>query len=188
MQSSSRLSAANAREIRFRAGHVADLDDLCAVDSDATVLFELAGLELNLPDGHEFARAERERVQRCLTAGTTIIAMDLRERTVGFAAVGRRDDAPYLDQLSVRRSHMQRGIGTALLDAAVEISRVCGAGALWLITYDHLSWNRPFYERNGFLRVQKEDCGRELLGALEYERRWLPRPELRVVMRRSLAA
>lgn len=176
-----------ARGILFRRGEAEDLDELCAVDTDAAVLFEQAGLELNLPDDHEFAVAERDRWQRSLAAGTTLVATDLRGRMVGFAAVGSRDGEAFIDQLSVRRSYMRRGIGTTLLHAAIQGASDGSAAALWLTTYDHLAWNRPFYQRNGFSRVSEHDCGGELRGALDFERRWLPRPEQRVAMRRPLA-
>jgi hypothetical protein len=59
--------------------------------------------------------------------------------------------------------------------------------ALWLTTYNHLSWNRPYSERHGFLVVLPEQCGEELTSELRFERRLLPSPEERVVMRKALA-
>src|SRR5262249_31476440 len=122
----------------------------------------------------------------CLTAGTVFIAVDPSGADVGFAALGTHDGEPFLDQLSVRMSHMQRGIGTMLLGAVTTRAAQEGGGSLWLTTYDHLPWNRPFYERHGFVRVPLEECAAGVLAEFRHECRWLPQPEQRVVMKKSL--
>jgi GNAT superfamily N-acetyltransferase len=132
--------------------------------------------------------AERRRWMECLAARTTLIAVDSMSGPIGFAAVGRKDGDAYLAQLSVRRRFMRRGIGSALLEAAVEITRAFGARALWLTTYNHLPWNRPFYELHGFIVIPEHACGPELLDEHALEKRWLPVPHERVVMRRVIGA
>ncbi len=160
---------------------------LADIDRDAGALFESAGLQLDKQSERELTLAERKRWLRCLAAGTVMLAVDDSGRDVGFAAVGTRDGEPYLDQLSVRVSSMRRRIGTALLSASVKVARDGGGQALWITTYNHLSWNRPYYERHGFVLVAPEECGQELREELLFERRLLPRPEERVVMRKPLA-
>jgi predicted N-acetyltransferase YhbS len=171
----------------LRPGVPADYPTLREIDDEAGVLFEQAGLTLDLPDDHEFVVAERERWQRCLAAGTVIVANDSRGRAVGFAAVSRLDTEPFLAQLSVRHDHMRRGIGSTLLRAALDAVEP-GHAAMWLTTYDHLPWNRPFYERSGFVRIAEHDCGDGIRGELALERRSLPQSQYRVAMRRSLRA
>jgi GNAT superfamily N-acetyltransferase len=106
--------------------------------------------------------------------------------SAGFAASGVRDREPYLDQLSVRTQYMRRRIGTALLTAAEKLAVIRGGRALWLTTYGHLSWNRPFYERAGFAVMSESAWGPEILEESAYERRWLPCPAQRIVMRKPL--
>ena len=53
--------------------------------------------------------------------GNTVIAADLGGGDVGFAALTRLDGEPYLAQLSIRAGHMRRGIGSALLHAALAL-------------------------------------------------------------------
>src|SRR5262249_46822205 len=142
----------------IRMGSTRDIDGLVEIDSDASVLFERAGLRLDFPAEHEVAMAERGRWLRCLSAGTLLIAVDAFGKHVGFAAVGMLDREPYLDQLSVRVSAMGRGIGTELLRASVRMAAEAGGRSLWLTTYGHLSWNRPYYERHGFVLVPPEQC------------------------------
>lgn len=172
--------------MKITVGTAADIDTLCEIDLDASELFVSAGLDVELPDQHEFALAERTRWLCSLSTGSTLLAVSASGRVLGFAANGTRDREPYLDQLSVRRGSMRSGVGSTLLDASENTARASGARSLWLTTYRHLPWNRPFYERRGFVVVPEAQLGREMLAELEYERRWLPAPEERVVMRKLL--
>ena len=169
----------------LRAAAPGDYPSLRDIDDDAGVLFEQAGMQLDLPQDHEFVVAERERWQRCLAEGAVILATDSRGSALGFVAVSRLDTEPFLAQLSVRHAHMRLGIGGALLQAALESVQEDHV-AMWLTTYDHLPWNRPFYERNGFVRIPEHDCGDGIRGELALERRSLPQSQYRVAMRKSL--
>lgn len=172
---------------RVRIGTPADIDALCDIDRDAGELFVQAGLDLDLPNDHEFVTAERTRWLSSLRAGMTLLAEVPAGSPIGFAAGGTRDGEPYLDQLSVRMGEMRRGIGTTLLSAFESRARAGGARALWLTTYRHLSWNRPLYERRGFVAVPEAMVGPELRAELAHERRWLPLPQERIIMRKILA-
>ena len=175
-----------AHGILFRLGETADLQALCEIDLDAGELFERAGLELSLTEDHEYSVAERARWRRCLEARTTLVATEMRGRAVGFAAVDLLDGEPYLEQLSVRASYMRRGIGSALIHSALDIARHGGGATIWLTTYAHLPWNRPFYEMYGFSVMPERRCGAEILHELEQQRRWLPHPQERIVMCKPL--
>jgi GNAT superfamily N-acetyltransferase len=172
------------RKFTLRVGTREDLETLAAIDRDACELFARAGLDVELADQHEFALAERARWLRSLVSGDTLLALDSSGEPVGFAAAASRDGKPYLDQLSVRQAAMGFGIGSTLLDATEHNARASGERSLWLTTYRHLSWNRPFYERRGFVVVPETQCGPEMLAELEFERRWLPVPGERVAMRK----
>jgi GNAT superfamily N-acetyltransferase len=167
-------------DVIFRAGEPADLATLREIDDDAGLLFERAGLYLDLPESHEFSVVERERLRASLLAGMTTIAMNLRGRPLAFIALGRRDGSPYIEQISVRAACTRRGVGSMLLDRALRVMP-----DTWLTTYDHLPWNRPFYERHGFVRVPEETCGPGIRADLEFQRRWLPLPAQRIAMRRA---
>lgn len=170
----------------LRAARRDELETLCDIDTDACVLFDRAGFVVELPPEHPYTLAERARWQRCLDAGSTTVALDAEARAVGFAALDMLDGEPYLEQLSVREACMRRGLGSLLLGDAISTAASTGAAALWLTTYDHLSWNRPFYERHGFERVGEEKCGAAIRDELAHQRLWLPFPERRIAMRRML--
>jgi GNAT superfamily N-acetyltransferase len=188
MQSAPPKRLTSETVVAIRIGSTADIDTLADIDRDACALFERAGLQLALPNEHEVSMTERKRWLACLAAGTVLIAVAPSGQDIGFAAVGKRDDEPFLDQLSVRVTSMRRRIGTGLLLASIEMARDGGGQTLWLTTYNHLSWNRPYYERHGFVLVSPEQCGEELRCELSFERRLLPMPEERVVMKKYLAA
>jgi N-acetylglutamate synthase-like GNAT family acetyltransferase len=81
---------------------------------------------------------------------------------------------------------MRRGIGRRLLEHVIAWAREGGARHLWLTTYGHLPWNRPFYESVGFVLVPEERCGPDIRHHLADQRRWLPEPSQRVAMRLAL--
>ncbi len=174
--------------VRLRVGTAADIALLEDIDRDAGDLFVRAGLDLNLPSDHEFLAAERGRWIEALQAGRVLLACLPSGKEVGFVASGLRDGAPFLEQISVRMSAMRRGVGSTLLAATEQQARECGGQFLWLTTYVHLLWNRPLYERRGFVLVSELECGPAVRRQLQSERRWLPSPENRVVMLKTLTA
>ena len=174
--------------MEIRTALIQDIELLLDIDNDASTLFEKADLRLDAARDLEVTLAARQRWMKCLAAGTVFIAVDQSGEAKGFAAVGARDAAPYLDQLSVRTRFMGQGIGTELLYAAMTVAMQAGGHVLWLTTYSHLSWNRPYYERHGFAVIPAEQCGEQLQAELHFERRLLPDPQHRVAMRRQLSA
>lgn len=165
--------------MRLRAARADELAQLVAIDDDASTLYSEAGTPLVLAADHPFAQAEASRWAAAIAHGRAQVAVNAAHRPIGFATLALVDGEPYLDQLSVRREAMRRGVGTALLEHAIAWS---AERRLWLTTYAHLPWNRPFYERHGFVAVADRDCGRELLALLEQQRAVLPDPDQRIAM------
>jgi GNAT superfamily N-acetyltransferase len=172
--------------VTIRPADPAEIDLLCAIDDDATRLYASSGLEVNLGSDDAFVVAERARWLDSARRGDTFLAVDSDGQGVGFAALGKVDEQPYLDQLSVRLGVMRRGIGRLLLGRALEWAAHQDGGALWLTTWDHLPYNRPFYERHGFVVVPEAQCGPDVRYHLSEERQWLPAPDRRIAMRRPL--
>jgi len=172
-------------ELVVRKATPEDIDEAVAIDDDAGQLFSGFGLHVELGPGHPFAEAERARWLRATRAGNAFLAAPAAGPTRpahGLLVLGRVDGEPYLEQLSVRSGAMRRGLGTQLLHRALEWA---AGEALWLTTYAHVPWNRPFYERFGFAVVPESSCGGDILEILAEQRRWLPAPEQRVAMRQS---
>jgi GNAT superfamily N-acetyltransferase len=171
--------------IVIRRALPADITEVIAIDDDACALYEVAGIRFDFGPDHPFATAEWASWTRATNAGSAFLAVSERlgPRPIGMLVMSRVAGAPHLEQLSVRMSAQRRGIGRRLLMHAIEWA---GREPLWLTTYAHLAWNRPFYERHGFVAVPDADCPPAIVAILEEKRRWLPEPHQRIAMRRTL--
>ncbi len=121
-----------------RLAEPADLDRLADVETAADALFVPLGVT-GLPAPP--SAAERAAAWRVLVTGRPVL---------GFAVLERVDDGVHLEQLSVHPSAGRRGLGTALLRAAVDVARSAGARRLTLTTYADVPWNGPWYAARGF--------------------------------------
>jgi len=180
------VRSAHFGTFRIVTASAKDANLLRAIDDDACELYALHGVHLDLPHNHAFAEAELARWQQAVERGQVFMALDSSGTAVGFAAVELLDGEPYLDQLSVRFAAMRRGIGGKLLQRAVAWACAAQGSALWLTTYDHLPFNRPYYEQRGFSVVPESACAEGLRRHLDEQRRNLPDPSQRIAMRRPL--
>jgi GNAT superfamily N-acetyltransferase len=171
---------------RLRTARPSEVDLLGAIDDDAGALYAQFGLAFDLASDHPFVLAEQQRWQRSAALGRAFLAIDATDTPVGFAALDMIDGEPYLDQLSVRVASMRQGIGARLLARCAAWARDEAGTALWLTTYGHLPFNRPYYERHGYQVMPEAACGPGIRRRLAEERRHLPAPQWRVVMRRLL--
>ena len=171
-----------------RPARTNEIDAIVAIDDDACSLDADAGLVFTFGPAHPFAIDERTRWTQAIAEGRLDVATDADGTLVAFAARRFVDGEPYLDQLSVVRTWMRRGLGTRLLHEAIAWADRHPAGRLWLTTYSHLPWNRPFYERAGFSVRAAASCGPELQAILASQRAVLPEPDQRVAMVRASRA
>jgi GNAT superfamily N-acetyltransferase len=166
----------------LRPAAASDIDELIAIDDDACTLYDEVGLHFDFTADHPFARDEHARWATAARDGHALLVGRPHERPAGMLVMGFVDAAPHLEQLSVRRGAMRRGIGRRLLAHAIEWA---ADRPLWLTTYAHLPWNRPFYESAGFAVVLQSACPPSIVQILDEQRRWLPAPAERIAMRRD---
>lgn len=171
----------------LRVARADELDVLVDIDEDAGALYAEAGLPIELAPDCPFLVSEQARWLRELEQRQVFLAVDERDRGLGFAALDVLDGEPYLEQLAVRRGAMRRGIGRQLLQRAFAWAEAQPGEFLWLTTYGHLTWNRPFYEREGFRLVPEPEWPLTVAHHVADQRRWLPLPEQRVAMRRPIS-
>jgi len=158
-----------------------EIDEMVSIDVDACTLFDELGLDANLTPDHPYSVAERACWMRCAREGNAFLAGHVGAPPVGLLVMDRVDGVPYLEQLSIRRGAMGRGLGRRLLEHAIGWT---GREPLWLTTYTHIPWNRPFYERHGFLTIPGAACPPGVAAMLDDQRRALPDPHRRIAMRR----
>jgi len=163
----------------LRVARASELKAIVAIDDDASSLYVDAGRGLTLsPHFHAFELAEQARWRESLEAGRVTVAVDANDQPIAFAALGYVDAEAHLQQISVTRAWMKRGIGHVLMKHVLDWA----GPSLWLTTYADIPWNRPFYERLGFTCVSEDRCGPEMRAVLEEERQALPDPAQRVAM------
>jgi GNAT superfamily N-acetyltransferase len=106
---------------------------------------------------------------------------------VAYIRIDEVDGIAHVDQLAVLPSVARRGIGKALLDAAVEWAAQRGYPAMTLSTFAESDWNERVYDVTGFAPIDQLTPGlRELR---DWERAiGLDAIGPRVVMRRELPA
>ncbi len=119
-------------------------------------------------------------------AGRLWIAVDERDRPVGFALAEELADELYLCEMDVHPDHGQRGIGTQLVETVIAWARLHEFPALSLLTFRHLPWNAPFYANFGFKLLSMAELGPELAGFLAEEADVGIDPSKRVGMRLHL--
>jgi GNAT superfamily N-acetyltransferase len=107
-------------------------------------------------------------------------------RIDAVGAGGTGGTGAHLEQLSVHPDHGRRGLGRALLRAAIEWARAAGYRELTLATYRDVPWNGPFYASEGFVEIGPADDWLVAHG-LSPEEPVMGEGGTRVVMRRLLS-
>jgi ribosomal protein S18 acetylase RimI-like enzyme len=120
-----------------------------------------------------------------LAEGLVWVAEDAG-RLVGFAACQMFLDALHLWELAVRREDQGRGVGKALVEAAVAEARAQAAPAVTLTTFREIPWNAPFYATLGFREVAPSEMNGRLTAILIREKRLGLDADARCAMMRAV--
>lgn len=155
---------------RIRPTEERDLQHLEAIERSAGALFR--GIpELAWIADDDITAAEDHRVW--LELGTSWVAVDESDLPIGFlygeAVDAGSDGGFHIRELSVHADHQGRGIGRALIAAAIEHARSIGCAAVTLTTFIDVPWNAPFYARCGFVRLEQVPTGSRLAAILAEE-------------------
>lgn len=77
---------------------------------------------------------------------------------VGLCRIDAVGAGAHLEQLSVQPENGRRGIGRALLRAAIDWAEARAYPELTLTTYRDVPWNGPFYASEGFVETGPADA------------------------------
>ena len=121
-----------------------ELDAITAIEGEADQVF--------VPLFGPLDWQPRPGIERIGTPGFLLVAGD---PAAGFAHVMELEGWAHLEQLAVRPSMFRRGIGTALVRAAMAEASRRGYGEISLCTYADVPWNAPFYRLLGFEEVER---------------------------------
>ncbi|TBR38466.1 N-acetyltransferase [Marinomonas agarivorans] len=163
----------------LRQAYPDELQALISIDDNASQLYAEAGLVIEFESDHPFVVDESVRWAEAIQKGLAYVVTNEYDTPIGFMTLDFVDQVPYLDQLAVHPDYMRQGVGSRLLDFAIAWS---DKKPLWLTTYSHIAWNKPYYEKHGFTAVPEEGCGPQLRDILNKQRAALPAPEQRIAM------
>ncbi|WP_426245222.1 GNAT family N-acetyltransferase [Nocardioides sp. LHG3406-4] len=131
-----------------RPARADDLPSLAAIENAGLALFEEALGDLT---GDVLASPAPSGAERASQPGFLLVAGD---PPVGFAHVLHIEGGAHLEQVSVLPAAGRRGVGAALVRAAMAEAGRRGLAEITLCTYADLPWNGPFYSRLGFTEVE----------------------------------
>lgn len=120
--------------------------------------------------------------------GRLWVALDETDQPVGFALAEVADGQAYLSEMDVYPEHARRGLGTRLVRAVVAWAVSRNFDNVSLVTFRHLPWNAPFYEKLGFVQLADSELGQELREFIEEEAQAGIDAANRVGMRMNLQA
>ena len=170
------------RRDAIRLAEPGDVDRLNDIERRAQALFQPYGLA-DAFASHLVAPAVLRSAQR---AGRLFVATDPADEPIGFALVVRLHAWAQLAEVDVVPEWGRRGVGTALVERAIDWARAQGFGAMVLSTMRDVPWNAPFYRRLGFETIAPEHLPAELRKLrAEEARRGLPVGD-RVIMKLEL--
>lgn len=141
-----------------------ELDLLAAIEIDAfTTLREALG------DMRDARAMPLEALQQSYKAGLLLVAADRRDEPFAFLVASEHDDALYVAEIDVARSWQRKGVGRALMLAALDMARQRGNWGVTLTTDRFVPFNAPFYQSLGFHALDEGETPPELLGILKSE-------------------
>jgi predicted N-acetyltransferase YhbS len=138
--------------MEIRLARADDLDALTEIEADADMRYA----ESVHPEFAGGSTIPRDVLQRAIERQWIIVA-DEDGRVVGWVLLTKSDDEMCIGQISVRRDAGGRGIGAALLKTVAASAKGMGYRSIVLNTQTDVPWNRPWYERHGYVVVDPAD-------------------------------
>jgi GNAT superfamily N-acetyltransferase len=125
-------------DFEIRKASPDDYSLLPAIELAADAIFQLVGITQLPAPADESVYADAALV---LVSG---------DPPIGFVRIIELDGLAHLEQLSVHPLHSKRGVGTALLAAAIGELKKRRYVSVSLMTFEDVPWNGPFYRKRGF--------------------------------------
>jgi GNAT superfamily N-acetyltransferase len=118
--------------------------------------------------------ASPEQHRSLIAQGACWVAVDTDDQPVGLLNAvienaGMEGKTLHIWELDVRLDWQGRGIGSALLQQAIEQARRYGLAGVTLTTFRHVAWNAPFYRKSGFRVLEADETGDRLAALLRDE-------------------
>jgi GNAT superfamily N-acetyltransferase len=141
------------------------LSAIPAIELAAAAMFP----EADLPVENRFLVIETELLEEAQSEARLWVALTDDRTPVGFAMADIVDGGAHLDEMDVMPDFGRQGIGTRLVRAFIDWARSGNYPCVTLITFRHLPWNAPFYEKMGFEAMKPSELGEGLASLLQEE-------------------
>jgi GNAT superfamily N-acetyltransferase len=152
---------------RTRLGRETDAALLPAIERSAALSFQLLPDLAWILDVNVLGEAMHlGRIRK----GTCWVAVDEDDIPIGFLSAERVAERElHIHEISVASIFQGRGLGRALIQAAVEWAATKRLAALTLTTFRDVPWNAPFYSRLGFKLLPADHSNTRLAAVLRKE-------------------
>ncbi|MBK5565611.1 GNAT family N-acetyltransferase [Ensifer sp. 2YAB10] len=121
-----------------------------------------------------------------LRTGLSLVSVDGRDRPSGFLCAAAAEGELHIWQLAVLEECQGRGLGRALMAAAIAHARANSCTAVSLTTFRGLKWNEHFYRTLGFATLAADELDPRLAQILANEAAHGLPAERRCAMRLTL--
>lgn len=167
---------------KIRPARPDDAERLLVIERAAGAGFRSVGMA-DIADAEPLAAAALVAYAQ---AGRAWVAVDHRDRAVGYVVIDVVDGCAHVEQISVHPDHQGQGLGQALLDEVERWAASRDMPAMTLTTFDQVPWNRPLYEHLGFAVIEEADLRPGLRAVRDAETGHGLDPTTRVCMRRAV--
>ncbi|MCW2676441.1 MAG: family acetyltransferase [Modestobacter sp.] len=118
--------------------------------------------DIGMPEIAEDEPPTPARLQAYLDRDAARVWAGPGEVPVAYLLMDVVDGRIHVEQVSVHPVAARRGLGRALIDAAVDRARARGEDRVTLTTFAEVPWNMPYYQRLGFAVLPVGGQGPEL--------------------------
>lgn len=152
--------------VTVRPARVSDAPSLPSIEISAgTAFLAVPGLEWIAADGVMSVSRHSELIK----GGGCWVAADKGGKISGFLAGEAFSDALHICELSVVSEAQGKGVGSALVKAAIGWAEAEGKSAVTLSTFRDVAFNGPWYERMGFRAIANDELSDRMAFVMEDE-------------------
>jgi len=151
---------------RVRLARPEEAPVLGAIERAAAARFAGIGLE-RIAQGRPTSEPE---YREAIGGGRLWVVEEEGGGIAGLAIADILDGAGFLAEISVRPEHGGRRLAARMIDAVAAWAAAQGCTSLRLTTFNDVPWNRPYYERLGFVVLDEADAGPQLRSVRKRER------------------
>lgn len=148
----------------IRVAVLADVPEIQRVGVEADSRYVDVG-HPEVADGASIPLGVAERA----VAEERLLVAEVDGRVVGWVYLERSSGELCLAQISVLTQFGRRGVGTALLERALDAARDAGVPTIMLNTQSDVPWGMPWYARHGFVVVPRDEWTADMVALAELQ-------------------